>query len=458
MATKPELKRAIANTKIKASDYNFNFDKLNDYIENGIADNAINFYDPDRAYKKGQWVMFTGENGSSLYESLIDGNKGNSLTDNNFWVRKTFGFEVPLLQSFWSDHILNRPDLLLADTFSWQSGKLYEAVYNKLVAEYDNENSVEETEGGITFKRTPNRYKIVDKSQETAILNKYNTDGIAWYYILDKDNTQFKLPRTKFGFEGLRGSVGNDIQAGLPNITGEMHFTSENNESDGGAIRQAFGAFDLKPLSSEITGGTLNRENTQRKLSVVTYNASRSSAIYGNSNTVQPPATQMYLYFYVGNYTQTAIEQTAGINTELFNNKADKTEIDGEWVMLPEAIALLQNISLNNTSYIPVSIDLTTFLPNDNYNYEILLTADMLTNSSSSASGQCNVCANEDCKNLVGICGEVTRTANSAYAKGSAILPLQNNSRTIYLQRANYHATLNGLYLNAYRRLGKIGV
>jgi hypothetical protein len=31
----------------------------------------------------------------------------------------------------------------------------------------------------------------------------------------------------------------------------------------------------------------------------------------------------MYLYFYVGDYSQSAIEQTAGLNSELFNNKVD---------------------------------------------------------------------------------------------------------------------------------------
>ena len=31
----------------------------------------------------------------------------------------------------------------------------------------------------------------------------------------------------------------------------------------------------------------------------------------------------MYLYFYVGQFTQTATEQTAGLNAELFNGKVD---------------------------------------------------------------------------------------------------------------------------------------
>ena len=352
MATKPELKRAVANTKIKASDYNFNFDKLNDYIENGIADNAINFYEPDRAYKKGQWVMFTGENGSSLYESLIDGNKGNSLTDNNFWVRKTFGFEVPLLLSFWSDHILNRVDLLRADTFSWQSGKFYEAAYNELVSEYDNENSVEETEGGITFKRTPNGYKIVDSSQETAILDKYNTDGIAWYYILDKDNTQFKLPRTKFGFEGLRDSVGSDIAESLPQHTHNLSIGSREAYSmSGGADAQS-------------------KYGVQRQNAYTSTNANHPT--YQDNAPVQERATQMYLYFYVGNYTQTAIEQTAGLNSELFNNKADKTELDGELGIVPDEL-----ISLSKATAIGVyEKDLSNIIPNDGYEYEMELLLD----------------------------------------------------------------------------------
>ena len=36
----------------------------------------------------------------------------------------------------------------------------------------------------------------------------------------------------------------------------------------------------------------------------------------------------MYLYFYVGNFTKSAVEQTAGITSEQLNAKADKAEIE----------------------------------------------------------------------------------------------------------------------------------
>lgn len=91
MANKPELKRAVAGSKIKANDYNYNFEQLNNYIENGIADNAINNYEPNREYKKGQWVLAEVEGKSGLYESLVDGNKGNFLTDEAYWKKVSMG-------------------------------------------------------------------------------------------------------------------------------------------------------------------------------------------------------------------------------------------------------------------------------------------------------------------------------------------------------------------------------
>ena len=111
MANKPELKRAVAGSKIKANDYNYNFEQLNNYIENGIADNAINNYEPDREYKKGQWVLAEVEGKFGLYESLVDGNKGSSLTDENFW-RKVIDDEVDRIVSEIEEEIAEIPTLI----------------------------------------------------------------------------------------------------------------------------------------------------------------------------------------------------------------------------------------------------------------------------------------------------------------------------------------------------------
>mgnify|MGYP007066964623 CR=1 FL=1 len=112
---------------------------------------------------------------------------------------------------------------------------------------------------GTKGHKSSNGFIILDPAQEQWVLDTYNDTGVAWYYILDSANTRFKLARTKYGFVGLRDSVGNIVDI--------------------------------------ATSGTDTK------------------------------ATQMYLYFYVGSYTQTAIEQTAGITSEQLNSKVDNSSL-----------------------------------------------------------------------------------------------------------------------------------
>ena len=230
---------------------------------------------------------------------------------NNNWdiIDSKCGSSNNILDFKWSDHILNDQSWLRADTFSWQNGTTYSLAYNELLSEYNNSASTTKTEGGITFKRTPKGYKIALATQETAILNKYNSEGIAWYYILDTTNKKFKLPRTKFGFEGLRTSVGNDIEAGLPDHNHTVSFYSN------------YGWNGITKL------GSSDRSDNQKLWIFTCSNASKSNPIYGNNSTVQPPATQMYLYFYVGNFTKSAESQTAGLKAELLNSKVDTSSL-----------------------------------------------------------------------------------------------------------------------------------
>ena len=233
----------------------------------------------------------------------------------------------PTLFDFkYSDKLINDIQWLRSDTFSWQDGSVYVAAYNKLVEEYNDASGTTVTEGSITFKRTPNGYKIALADQENAILNKYNSNGIAWYYILDTTNQRFKLPRTKFGFEGLRTNVGDDIGAGLPNITGYLAsidtagrwgLIANASADDYNKYSGAFAAQSNGPYTQSVSTGKGVASGD------LYFDASRSNPIYGNSDTVQPPATQMYLYFYVGEYTESAEAQTAGLNSELFNGKLD---------------------------------------------------------------------------------------------------------------------------------------
>lgn len=123
----------------------------------------------------------------------------------------------PLFAHQWADHYLNDASWLRADTFSWQSGTMYVAAYNHLVADIEGKSLQSETINGITiqFYRADDKHKICLASQEANIVSLYNSTGVSWYYILDTANTRFKLPRTQLGFVGVDGgsneTVGDNV-------------------------------------------------------------------------------------------------------------------------------------------------------------------------------------------------------------------------------------------------------
>jgi len=100
---------------------------------------------------------------------------------------------------------------------------------------------------------------------------------------------RFKLPRTLYYFSGIRNGVGDLVEAGLPNIEGHSGYTitSTGTSYIDGCFSTDTAAINYNPYSSG---------SGQQRIKL---DASRSSSIYGNSTTVQPLTTQMYLEFYL---------------------------------------------------------------------------------------------------------------------------------------------------------------
>lgn len=217
-------------------------------------------------------------------------------------------YHPPILSCMWSDHLINDIRWLRADTFSWQSGDVYKTVYDKLVEEYNNGTAY-----GVNIPRrkTPSDFQIAMPDQETNILNWFNTNGVCWVYILDTVNKRFKLPRTTWGFKGLRDTVGNEVAESLPNIKGTI---TDVRMADSITTTGAF---------NKTTGAGTNSSTASNRTYALDFDASAYSSTYKDGAPVQERGTQMYLYFYVGEYAQTAIEQTAGITSEQLNAKVD---------------------------------------------------------------------------------------------------------------------------------------
>lgn len=221
----------------------------------------------------------------------------------------------------WADHICNDVQWLRADTFSWQAGSKYESAYQHLADDFTNGTRTLVPEGaGIWCYIAPDGHRIVDASDTTQVQNVidlYNTTGVAWYYIIDTVNQRFKLPRSNHNkYAETLGVVGNGISLGLNNGTQNFGLTGTSISGDASAVGKNLNAYGTNTGTS--LGATTNVTNS--KTFGLTTDPDNSGII-----ALQDQDTDQYkyLYFYVGSFTQTALENTAGLNAELFNEKAD---------------------------------------------------------------------------------------------------------------------------------------
>ena len=93
-------------------------------------------------------------------------------------------------------------------------------------------------------------------------------------------------------------AVGTTAEVGLPNIKGTMESRASNTPSNVlGAIRNASGAFSVSanPGTGSTSPVSTLVDDTHNS-DTVSFDASRSSSIYGNSTTVQPPAYYVYMW------------------------------------------------------------------------------------------------------------------------------------------------------------------
>jgi len=249
------------------------------------------------------------------------------------------GTHFKLFHHDWFDYELDDMAWLRADTFSWQDGTVYTEAYNHLVDDVTNGTSQTETISGhtITYTLADDGHKIVSDANASEVEGLYNDAGVAWYYILDLVNHKFKLPRTKYGFTGLRDYVGKYVPESLPNIKGSINPWMYTGTAD-----RPTGAF-YEEASNVETYNAGAQSNGMK----VGFSANLSSSVYQDNAPVQQRATQMYLYFYVGQFTQSATEQTAGLNSELFNGKVDLNAAN----LSTEGKSLISGLGMPSTRY-----------------------------------------------------------------------------------------------------------
>lgn len=164
----------------------------------------------------------------------------------------------------------------------------YPDFYNKCLEEYNGATQTE-TVNGVSVKIYRNCHKFYDIADKTSIDEYCNTVGSAWFYGVDIENERIFLPRNNWFDQATSHvlEIGQSIEAGLPD---HAHSLQINVDTGSG------GSGGELPLKQD---GVANKTNTY-----TTELASLNNAVYGNSDTVQPPAVKKLLYICVGNTMQ----------------------------------------------------------------------------------------------------------------------------------------------------------
>lgn len=299
-------------------------------------------------------------------------NMGDTVIQNTFDL-----FDVK-----WSDHIINNESWMCADDFNWIDGSVFSAAWNELKSEWDlatvdsTPPETDEIDGiSIPYWRTPKGYKIVNyggdtpEKREALLQQLYEKTGVAWYYLMDTTGQiRFKLPRTKYGFVGVRSGAGNFVDESLPQHT---HFIANYG---GIATGGAFMSYASSAAPSTLNSGKVG-----------------DSSAYQDGANVQQKSTEMHLYFYLADFVRTPLE--SNLNTfiaetkETLNEKvnvsdysADKTLIENDINTLDDSAAKLDRDNVfagvntfesdNSNVYIKSSsIDITSIPSSTQYSY-----------------------------------------------------------------------------------------
>lgn len=146
-----------------------------------------------------------------------------------------------------------------------------------------------------------NKQAAINGNAEFYRFNKTNAEynaelsakGFCGFYVIDEVNHTIRLPY--YGSAFIQGYTSGDVdkQAGLPNITGLysnrcLQYGNEGRSE--GALYQTNYDYAQAAAGTDWAGSM-----------ALGFDASRSSAVYGRSNTVQPNAVGVYYYLVCGN-------------------------------------------------------------------------------------------------------------------------------------------------------------
>lgn len=147
--------------------------------------------------------------------------------------------------------------------------------------------------------------------------------GACGKFVYNSINNTVRLPKITGIIEGTTDvtALSDLVEAGLPNITGSIKNCMAYYSSQ---IANSGALYTSTRSGTKLAGATSSSVTSENDLYI---NASRSSSIYGKSNTVQPQTIKMLYYIVIATSTKTEIEVDIDeIATDL-NGKVDKANL-----------------------------------------------------------------------------------------------------------------------------------
>ena len=287
---------------------------------------------------------------AELEKLLCTDSRVESIKKINAIIDNSGGGGLQMFDTILKDHVLTYEEskgLALQGTYVYKEALAgsrygYPDFYAKCLEEYNETTSIE-TVNGVEVKVHSNGHKFYDIANKDAIDSFFNTMGSAWSYGIDTENERIFLPRNNYFIQltGDVSEVGDSVEAGLPNITGTFGANTFATTS---------GAFTYSNDVRGNSGGNNNEQGT------ATFDASRSSAVYGKSNTVQPNAVKKLLYICVGNTTNyKGMTEVVNQGMEILEQVAQKVNVDGTNLTV-EGKSLIAGLSMPSSKYIDLTV------------------------------------------------------------------------------------------------------
>lgn len=219
-----------------------NADNMN-HIEEGLSNVGTWAYSETVTYDKDDAVIGIVDDNFVLCRSLQNGNKGNPLTNSDYWeelftneLKSGSGYNLFDLK--YSDHILEGNEakgFALLGSYAYKTAVAgsrygYPTFYNQCVKEKNVGTETTITVGKYSFTgyKNANGHIFFDIANKGTVDNIYTSTGKAWYYGIDTANERIFLPRVKNALVGMTDIA--DTSAVVPNTTNPMpQFTAHNN-------------------------------------------------------------------------------------------------------------------------------------------------------------------------------------------------------------------------------------